>query len=109
MESENYCQLCDMIRDINEDPMYWLGAALFSGILFASLSRGILYLLAFYIIYEILYYFYYKYNTYHYDLQIRIGILAGGIMGFLIGRHITETDNHSESIKEFWDTIKKFF
>lgn len=95
--------ICRMRQDINEDPMYWTGAAFFSGVLFSTWSWGILYLLTFLLIYEIGYYIYcYSFSKMdQYDLMIRIGIVAGAFMGFLIGRNITETDDHEESIKEF--------
>ena len=93
-----------MVRDIYEDPAYWLGAAFFSGFLFSGWSWGILYLVSFLIVYEIFYYTYCRYKVINdWDLQIRIGILAGTLMGFLIGRHIIEEDDHQKSINEFCD------
>ena len=102
--------ICTMKRDINSDPSYVLGAALFSGFLFSTWSWGILYLVTFLIIYEIIYYIYcYNFNKLSsYGLQIRIGIVAGTIMGFLLGRCITGTDNHEESIEEFKQTFRKY-
>ena len=102
--------LCRMKKDINEDPMYWLGASLFSGFLFSTWSWGILYLISFLIVWEIGYYIYCRcYGDYdNYDMTIRIGIFAGALMGFLLGRAITETDDHEESIKEFWNTVHKY-
>lgn len=100
--------VCRMNRDLYNDPMYWTGAALFSGLLFSTWSWGIVYVLLFLIAYEIGYYIYcrnYK-EPGEYDLMIRIGIFAGAFMGFLIGRAITETDDHEESIREF---KKKYF
>jgi len=97
-----------MNRDLYEDPMYWLGAAFFSGFLFANWSWGILYLLVFLIFWEIGYYIWCNYNNSTYDIQIRIGIVAGTIMGFLIGRCITENDDHEESMREFWARIRKY-
>ena len=98
----NY-MLCRMNQDIYEDPMYWLGAAFFSGFLFATWSWGILYLLSFLILYEIGYYIYcYSYKGLDdYSLMIRSGIAAGAFMGFLIGRAIIEEDDHEKSIKDF--------
>ncbi len=99
-----------MAKDIYEDPMYWLGAAFFSGFLFASWSWGILYLLSFLIVYEIFYCIYCRYkNNKEWGLQIRIGIVAGTLMGFLIGRNITEDDDHKKSIDEFCSSVGKIF
>ena len=97
------CMTCRMRQDLDKDPLYWLGAAFFSGFLFSSWSWGILYALTFLIIYEIGYYIYcYSYKgTNEYSLMIRLGIVAGALMGFLIGRAITEDDDHEESIREF--------
>ena len=102
----NY-MLCRMKRDLNEDPMYWLGAAFFSGFLFAGWSWGILYMLTFLMIYEIGYYVYcYSYRGMdEYNLMIRIGIVAGAFMGFLIGRAIIEEDDHEKSIQEYRDYL----
>ena len=98
-----------MLRDINTDPMYWLGAAFFSGFLFAAWSWGILYLLSFLIFYEIGYYIYYcHYKKYDdWDPAMRIGLACGALMGFLIGRSITEDDDHEKSIQEFCTSVKK--
>lgn len=110
MEHQCNSMLCRMKKDINEDPMYWLGASFFSGFLFATWSWGILYLFSFLILWEIGYYIYCRcYNGLdEYDLMIRIGIVAGALMGFLIGRAITENDDHEESIREFWDSVHKY-
>jgi len=93
--------LCRMKRDINEDPMYWIGAAFFSGFLFSSWSWGIVYVILFLIVYEIFYFAFCRYRLSKYDLLSRIGIVAGAFMGFLIGRAITEDDDHEKSIQEF--------
>lgn len=107
----DYCNhmSCRMERDLNADPMYWLGASFFSGFLFAEWSWGILYLLVFLIIWEIGYYIYsYAYRGFNdYYFVIRIGIVAGSIMGFLIGRAITQNDDHEKSIREFWESVRK--
>ncbi len=104
-----YCDhtLCRMNRDIYRDPQYWLGAAFFSGFLFADWSWGIVYLIAFLIVFEIFYYIYcYAYKGFDdWNLMIRIGIIAGAIMGFLIGRHIIGKNDHEKSMREFYDYI----
>lgn len=102
--------ICIMKRDINTDPAYVLGASFFSGFLFSTWSWGILYLISFLVLYEIAYYIYcYNFNKLDaYGLQIRIGVVSGTIMGFLMGRCITGTDNHEESIQEFKQTFKKY-
>jgi len=97
-----------MARDIYEDPMYWLGAAFFSGFLFSTWSWGILYLISFLIIYEIFYYFYCNHYVKHWDFPMRIGLACGALMGFLIGRNITEDDDHEQSMKDFCNDIKRF-
>jgi len=100
--------LCRMKRDIYEDPMYWLGASFFSGFLFATWSWGILYLLVFLVVWEIGYYIYCRNFAGDYDLMIRIGIAAGAMMGFLIGRAITENDDHEKSIDDFCDDVHRY-
>lgn len=98
--------MCKMNRDIDRDPMYWLGASFFSGFLFSTWSWGILYLLVFLIAYELFLVFYKGWKEY--DLQIRIGVVCGAIMGFLIGRAITENDDHEKEIQEFKSVFKKY-
>lgn len=94
--------MCRMRKDLDTDPMYWLGGAFFSGFLFSAWSWGILYLLSFLIVYEIGYFSYCYYNGLQkYNLMIRLGIVAGTLLGFLIGRAIIEDDDHEASIQEF--------
>lgn len=102
---------CRMERDINEDPMYILGASLFYGFLFSTWSWGILYLILFLVIWEIGYYIFCRYTNkmLTYYPCIRFGIVCGSIMGFLIGRNITEMEDHEESAIELCDKIRKFF
>lgn len=100
--------MCRMKHDIDEDPMYWIGAAFFSGILFSTWSWGIVYLLVFLLLTEMICYIYYREYKKPYDIQIRIGMLFGAIMGFLIGRAITENDDHKGSINEFWDNANYY-
>lgn len=102
--------LCRINKDLNDDPMYWLGASFFSGFLFSYWSWGILYLLLFLILWEVFYFgYYYAYKGLDmYCPIIRIGIVAGALMGFLIGRAITENDDHDKSIKEFWESVHKY-
>jgi len=98
-----------MSKDINEDPMYWLGASVFSGVLFSTWSWGIVYLLIFIVFYEVIYFAVCKYHIKTpYCAEMRIGLVAGSIFGFLIGRAITETDNHSECITDFISTAKYY-
>lgn len=95
--------MCRMKQDLYEDPQYWLGASFFSGFLFAAWSWGILYLIAFLMVWEIGYYMYsYSSNNLdNYSFMIRLGLVAGALMGFLIGRAIIEMDDHEKSIQEF--------
>lgn len=93
--------LCRMKRDLNEDPMYWIGAAFFSGFLFSSWSWGVVYIILFLIVYEIFYFMFCCYQKRNYNIMIRIGIVAGAFMGFLIGRNIIEDDDHEKSIRDF--------
>lgn len=101
--------LCRMNKDINEDPMYWLGASLFSGVLFSTWSWGIVYLLFFTVFYEVIYFVVCKYRIKTpYNAEMRIGMIAGSIFGFLIGRAITETDDHQDCISEFISNAKYY-
>lgn len=94
--------ICKMKYDLNNDPMYSLGAAFFSGFLFSSWSWGIIYVILFLIVYEIGYYGFYCYKGWNnYNIIVRIGIVAGALMGFLIGRNIIEDDDHEQSIHDF--------
>ena len=101
--------LCRMSRDINEDPMYWLGASIFSGLLFSTWSFGIVYVLISIVFYEFIFCVacYYRGKT-NYCIQMRIGLVAGSIFGFLIGRAITKTDDHYECIDDFIGKAKYY-
>ena len=97
------CMWCRMSYEINNDPMYWLGAAFFSGFLFAGWSWGIVYIIMFILFYEIGYYFYCSYKNKTWDPIIRLGMAAGALMGFLIGRNIIEDDDHEKNIRDFYN------
>jgi lipoprotein signal peptidase len=104
----DYCDhmRCRMNRDISTNPMYWTGAAFLSGFLFSTWSWGIVYLILNLIITEILYYSYCRYKSNKYYIEIRLGIIAGTILGFLIGRCITDNNDHDECIRNFWEKYK---
>lgn len=99
----NYLDWSDnMIRDINEDPMYWLGASFILGVFFASFSWGIIFYLIFLVLYSFLYYYYCHYNGINgWFLDEQIGLFAASFFGFLIGRTIIKDDEHEESMTEF--------
>lgn len=90
----------DMVYDINTDPIYPLGASFFGGILFSSLSWGIIFYFLFLLIYFIAYYQYTQYNNLPWHLDQQIGIFAASLFGFLIGREIIGKGDHKKSIEE---------
>ena len=98
-----------MAREIYEDPAYWLGSAIFSGILFSTWSWGIVYLILFLLIYEIFYCIYCQYNSKKFDIGMRIGLFCGAFMGFLIGRSITGMDDHEKSMDDFCNHTQKLY
>lgn len=97
------CVCNNMVKDLNTDKAYPIGAAFFSGFLFSAWSWGIIYLLLFLLAYEIGYYIYCSGYEKQWDMISRIGIVAGAFMGFLIGRAIIEDDDHDQSIRDFCD------
>ena len=94
---------CQINQDITTDPMYWLGASFFSGFLFSYWNWGIVYVVLFLIVWEIIYFGYHWYREYNYQGMIRIGCIAGVIFGFLINRAIIEQDDHYADIQDFWN------
>lgn len=90
MEKEIYC-----------DPQYTLGAALFSGFFFSYWSWGIVYFLLFVLAWEIFVLCYCHYKGKEWDVMIRLGIIAGALMGFLMGRVVMDDCDHVESAKQF--------
>lgn len=63
------------------------------GMLFAPWSYGIFFLLAFTVIYEILYYLYVDKSTY--IAEVRAGISLASICGWVTGRTLYELDIHT--------------
>lgn len=98
-----------MTREIYEDPAYWLGSSLFAGVLFSTWSWGIVYLILFILLYEFFYCIYCQYSNKKFDIGMRIGLVAGAFMGFLIGRSITGNDNHQKSMDEFCDYTQNLY
>jgi len=90
-----------MATEINNDPLYWTGASFMAGILFSSLSWGIVFYFIFLLIWSIAYYFYSYYHGKVYYWDVQIGLFIASLFGFLIGRAIIEEDDHDDSIKEF--------
>ena len=97
----------DMTRDINEDPMYWLGASFILGVFFASFSWGIIFYFIFLVLYSFGFYYYCYYNGINeWFLDEQFGLFAASFFGFLIGRSIIEDDEHKENMHEFKYRVK---
>lgn len=67
-------------------PVYCIICALVWGIILSPWSRGIFWLIASIIIYEILLYIFTKGDPKYWNLQTRTGCIFASVLGFIIGR-----------------------
>ena len=94
---------------INNDPMALVLMSYISGLLFAGVSFGIVYVILFLLFWEMLYYGYLNVNGRRWDWQLRITIIAAAILGFLVGAStIHDNDDHLSSCKNFPKEMKHY-
>jgi hypothetical protein len=85
----------------NNDPEYLIISSFILGILFSGISFGLVYVIIFLIIWELLYYAYIDCNNRSYMGETRLLSVLYGIAGFLLGRFLHEDDDHHEEFKKF--------
>ncbi len=96
-----HCSNC-VKCDIYYDPIFYLIFSLLGGILFSGVSWGIVYYIAFLIFWELMYWIYSGYqNSVLWDPALRVGVLFGALLGFIIGRTFHNEADHSKDYKNF--------
>ena len=91
------CMRCDLYFS----PEYWLGAALFGGILFSGTSLGFIFFLIFIFSWEIGYWIYTGYRNTPWDCTARVGIVLGALLGFIMGRTMHNMADHCKDYNDF--------
>lgn len=86
---------------INDDPMAIVLMGFMSGLLFSGISWGIIYIILFLILWEILYFGYLNVNDRAWDFSHRLIVILATILGFLIGRFFHNDDDHEKSCQKF--------
>lgn len=93
---------------INNDPMAVVLISFMTGLLFSAVSWGLIYVLLFLIIWEILYYGYLNANDRAWGFDHRITVIMAALLGFLLGRFFHDDDDHFSSCSEFKDDVNKY-
>lgn len=86
---------------INNDPFAPVLASFLAGLLFSSVSFGIIYVIIFLIIWEIFYFGYLDVNDKIWSLDDRVTVILAAFLGFLLGRFFHDDDDHQESFDKF--------
>ena len=93
---------------VNNDPMALVLMGFMSGLLFSSTAWGIVYVIIFLIIWEILYFGYLDVNNCHWDFQLRLTVILAAILGYLTGRFFHFTDDHLNHCKDFKKDLNQY-
>ena len=96
----------NVIRQIDEgiknsEPGYTFIMSVAIGILFSGVSFGLVYVILFIVLWEILYFLYSDSKNMVYSAEDRLLFALGSIMGFLLGRLMHDDDDHFKEYKKF--------
>lgn len=92
----------DKITDFAENSPYAIVLMSFlSGILFSGISWGLIYVILFLILWEILYFGYISANGRLWDMDYRITVFMAAVLGYLAGAFFHYNDDHHESWSKF--------
>ena len=94
--------------DINNDPNYTVLMSLIVGILFSGISWGLVYVILFLILWEILYFGYLDSNGKVWNLNSRVTIILAALLGFIYGRALLGEDDHYEDYKDFHKNMEYY-
>lgn len=92
-------QIDDGIK--NSEPGYTFIMSVAIGILFSGVSFGLVYVILFIVLWEILYFLYSDSKNMVYSAEDRLLFALGSIMGFLLGRLMHNDDDHFKEYKKF--------
>jgi hypothetical protein len=103
----------EILRKIDEgikasEPGYTLVMSIIIGILFSGISFGLVYVILFIVLWEILYFLYSDAKHMVYSSEDRLLFALGSIMGFLLGRFMHDNDNHYKEYRKFRKDYDKF-
>lgn len=87
---------------INNEIEYAYIMSLIGGILFSGISYGLLYVIVFLIIWEVLYFMYLDSNARRWEPIERITVILFAILGFLLGRLLHDDDDHQGECDQFF-------
>lgn len=93
----------ELNRFINNDPNAIVLMGFFSGLLFSSISWGIIYVILFLILWEILYFGYLDANGKPWDMDYRVTVVMAALLGYLTGAFFHDADDHYNSLTKFRD------
>ena len=111
MFSFNKCSHCRgcMSCDLYLSPEYWLGTALFGGILFAGFSWGFVFFIIFILVWEFGYWIYTGYKNKPWDCAARVGIVLAALLGFIMGRTLHNKADHCKDYNDFKNYMNDCF
>ena len=93
---------------INNDPMIPIFISFITGLLFSGISWGIVYVVLFLIIWEIIYFGYLNANNRPWIVRDRLLIILAALLGFLTGSFFHENDDHFDSFKKINDDVEYY-
>ena len=106
MCDNNITRYMDEFNDwINNDPMAYVLASFLAGLLFSGTSWGIIYVLLFLVLWEILYFCYSDANNMLWNPDERLLLVLAALLGYLTGAFFHDDDNHYEAYHKFKDDI----
>lgn len=86
---------------LENDPMASVLSAFLAGLLFSGVSFGLIYVLLFFLFWEILYIGYLDCNNEKWDFGHRVLLIMSALLGFLIGAFFHGSDDHYNSYNKF--------
>jgi hypothetical protein len=81
--------ISDYFQNIDYTPMMQVIVAFLWGVLLSPWSKGMIYLFASIVFYEILYYVFTHGNPLYYNVFTRAGCICSSVLGFIVGRTLS--------------------
>ena len=88
---------------IYNEPMIPILLSFLTGLLFSSISWGIVYVILFLVIWEVIYFGYLDANNRPWIMDDRLLIILAAFLGFIAGRIFHESDDFVDDYKKFND------
>ena len=90
---------------IYNEPMIPILLSFLTGLLFSGISWGIVCVILFLLIWEVIYFGYLDANNRPWIMDDRLLIILAAFLGFLVGAFFHEKDTHFEDYKKFNDDM----